>query len=66
MKALLKNDNFLTLVATVAILTAGVVVLPLLVALGCKVLMLIFTKPVMALVVSSAFLTGVFVGQLKS
>jgi hypothetical protein len=66
MKALLKNDTFLVLVATLAVLTLGVIVLPLVVALGCKALLFIFNKPLMALAISGAFLAGIFVGQLKS
>lgn len=66
MKALLKNENLMVLVATLAVLTLGVIVLPLVVALGCKALLFIFNKPLMALAISSAFLAGIFVGQLKS
>lgn len=65
MKALLKNDTFLVLAATLLMLTVGIVVLPLVVALGCKALMLIFTKPLTALAISGAFLVGIFVGGLK-
>ena len=66
MKALLKNDNFLVIAATLLMLTVGIVVLPLVVALGCKALLFIFNKPLMALAISGAFLLGILVGSLKS
>ena len=66
MKALLKNENLIVLVATLAVLTLGVIVLPLVVALGCKALLFIFNKPLMALAISGAFLLGILVGSLKS
>jgi hypothetical protein len=63
MKAILKNETALTILATVAILAVGCVVLPLVVTLGCKALLFIFEKPLMALTATSAFLIGMFVNE---
>lgn len=66
MKAILKNENVLVLLATVAVLAVGCFVLPMLVALGCKALLFIFDKPMTALAISLAFLIGMFVNEKLS
>ena len=63
MKNVIKNESVMVALGVLAILLVGVFVLPLLVALACKVLMIIFTKPVMALAVTGAFLIGMFVNE---
>jgi len=66
MKAILKNENVLVLLATLAIFAVGCFVLPMLVALGCKALLFIFEQPKLALCVSGAFLIGMFVNEKLS
>jgi hypothetical protein len=66
MKAILKNEYLVVVLATLAILAIGCVVFPLLVTLFCKGLMFIFTKPMTALAVSGAFLLGMFVNEKLS
>lgn len=64
MKAILKNENVLVLLVTLAVLVAGIFVMPLLVALGCKVLLFIFDQPMKALMISGSFTIGMFVNEL--
>jgi len=66
MKNVIKNESVMVALGVLAIVLVGVFVLPLLVALACKVLMIIFTKPAMGLAVTSAFLIGMFVNEKLS
>lgn len=50
---------------TLLVILAGVIVLPLVVTIACKALLLVFTRPLLVLAITSAFLVGVFVGSRK-
>ena len=64
MKAILKNENLLVLLATLAILAVGIFVMPMLVALGCKLLLFIFEQPMKALMISGSFTIGMIINEL--
>jgi len=51
------------LLATLVFVIGGAVALPFIIALLAKGLLFIFTKPLMALMISSAFLIGMFVNE---
>ena len=63
MKTILKNENLLVLLATVAVIAGGVFLIPMLVAVACKALLFIFTKPLTAGAIAVAFLVGMFVNE---
>ena len=63
MKAILKNQNLIVILATLVMVAVGCFVLPMLVALACKALLFIFDEPATALAISVAFLVGMFVNE---
>jgi len=47
-----------TALATIAVLALGTLVLPLVIALGCKALLVMFTQPLVVLKYMSVFVLG--------
>ena len=64
MKAVLKNESALTILAVAILLILGCIVIPLLITLGCKFLLWIFTDPIQALTIIGAFTGGMILNEV--